>query len=155
MSLSTYEIIMQQKKEAKEQGKLPKMNEVVIYGVDFSNYSERDYMVVCREIKRILDRLSKQIRKGKDPLNPAAIDFKEYQLIKLTAKNKKEKMIKFHKLAAKKIVKLFRESIALKNILSDDDFKIMLNDIKKQFEGSGIEFIKEHSFDEVVNEYLL
>ncbi|MTI82182.1 MAG: hypothetical protein FH758_15180 [Firmicutes bacterium] len=155
MSLSTYEIIMQQKKEAKEQGKLPKMNEVVIYGVDFSDYSERDYMVVCREINRILDRLSKQIRKGKDILNPAEIDFKEYKLIKYTAKNKKDELIKLHKLEAKKVVELFRESVALKNILSDQDLEIMLSEIKKQFEESGIEFIKEYPFDEVVNEYIV
>lgn len=154
MSLSAYEIIMQQKKEAKEQGKLPKMNEVVLYGVDFSDYSERDYMVVCREINRILDRLSKQIRKGKDILNPAEIDFKEYKLIKYTAKNKKDELIKLHKLEAKKVVELFRESVALKNILSDQDLEIMLSEIKKQFEESGIEFIKKYPFDEVVNEYL-
>lgn len=154
MSLSTYEIIMQQKKEAREQGKLPKMNEVVIFGVDFSNYSERDYMVACREINRILNCLSKKIKKGKDPLNPAKIDFKKYKLIKLTAKNKKEKLIKFHKLEAKKVAELFRESVALKNILSDQDLEIMLSEIKKQFEESGIEFIKKYPFDEVVNEYL-
>jgi UTP-glucose-1-phosphate uridylyltransferase len=43
---------------------------------------------------------------------------------------------------AKRIAELFRESVVLKNILSDHDLKIMLNEIKKHFEKSGIEFIK-------------
>jgi UTP-glucose-1-phosphate uridylyltransferase len=56
---------------------------------------------------------------------------------------------------AKRIAELFRESVVLKNILSDHDLKIMLNEIKKHFEKSGIEFIKKYPTDEAVNEYSL
>ena len=153
MGSSTYETIMNQRKEAEKSGDLPKIKEFTLYGVSSKNYSFRNFQRLCEETGKIIRNITQKVKEGDDFLSPENINFAKYLLIKLT-KNRKGQALAFNRLAAEKVADKFKGNTVLTEILTNHDLEIFLNYLKKEWIESSEEVVKEFKFKKTLTDYI-